>query len=30
MATTMTRTGTWTLEIVQRSDRHHFVALPKR
>jgi len=24
------RTGTWTLEIVKRSDLHRFVVLPKR
>lgn len=30
MAAAVARTGTWTLEIVRRCDRHHFVALPKR
>ena len=24
------RTGTWTIEIVKRSDLHRFVVLPKR
>jgi transposase len=24
------RTGTWTLQIVRRCDRHRFVVLPKR
>jgi transposase len=30
MAAAVARTGTWTLEIVRRCDRHRFVALPKR
>jgi putative transposase len=30
MAATVARTGTWTLEIVRRCDRHRFVVLPKR
>jgi transposase len=30
MAAAVARTGAWTLEIVRRSDRHRFIALPKR
>jgi transposase len=30
METAIARTGTWTLQIVRRCDRHHFVVLPKR
>ncbi len=30
MADVVRRTGTWTLEIVKRSDLHRFVVLPKR
>ena len=30
MAAAMARTGTWSLEIVRRCDRHRFVVLPKR
>jgi len=30
MAAAVARTGTWTLEIVRRCDRHRFVVLPKR
>ena len=30
MAAAVARTGTWTLEIVRRRDRHRFVVLPKR
>ncbi len=30
MQAAIARTGTWTLEIVRRCDRHHFVVLPKR
>ncbi len=30
MAAAVRRTGTWTLEIVRRCDRHRFVVLPKR
>ncbi len=30
MEAAIARTGTWTLQIVRRSDRHRFVVLPKR
>ncbi len=30
MEAAVARTGTWTLEIVRRCDRHRFVVLPKR
>ena len=30
MAAAVARTGTWSLEIVRRCDRHRFVVLPKR
>jgi transposase len=30
MAAAVRRTGSWTLEIVRRCDRHRFVVLPKR
>jgi transposase len=30
MAATVAATGTWTLEIVRRCDRHRFVVLPRR
>ena len=30
MEAAMARTGTWTLQIVRRCDRHRFVVLPKR
>jgi transposase len=30
MAAAITKTGTWKLEIVKRSDLHRFVVLPKR
>lgn len=30
MRAVMARTGTWTLEIVRRCDKHRFVVLPKR
>ena len=30
MEAAFARTGTWTLEIVRRCDRHRFVVLPKR
>lgn len=30
MAAAVARTGTWTMEIVRRCDRHKFVVLPKR
>ncbi len=30
MEAAMSRTGTWTLQIVRRCDRHRFVVLPKR
>lgn len=30
MAAAVARTGTWTIEIVKRRDRHRFVVLPKR
>ena len=30
MAAAVARTGTWTIEIVRRCDRHRFVVLPKR
>ena len=30
MTAAVARTGTWTLEIVRRCDRHRFVVLPKR
>ncbi len=30
MAAAVARTGTWTMEIVRRCDRHRFVVLPKR
>jgi putative transposase len=30
MEATVARTGTWTLQIVRRCDRHRFVVLPKR
>ena len=30
MQAAIARTGTWTLEIVRRCDRHRFVVLPKR
>ena len=30
MEAAVARTGTWTLEIVKRCDRHHFVVLRKR
>ena len=30
MTATVAHTGTWTLEIVRRCDRHRFVVLPKR
>ena len=30
MEAAIARTGTWTLQIVRRCDRHHFVVLPKR
>ncbi len=30
MAAAVARTGTWTMEIVHRRDRHRFVVLPKR
>ena len=30
MEDAIARTGTWTLQIVRRCDRHHFVVLPKR
>ena len=30
MEAAVARTGTWTLQIVRRCDRHRFVVLPKR
>ena len=30
MRAAVARTGTWTLEIIRRCDRHRFVVLPKR
>jgi transposase len=30
MEAAMARTGTWTLQIVRRCDRHRFIVLPKR
>ncbi|TDH60594.1 hypothetical protein E2C06_21380 [Dankookia rubra] len=30
MAAAMARTGTWSLQIVRRCDRHRLVVLPKR
>ncbi len=30
MEAAVARSGTWTLEIVRRCDRHRFVVLPKR
>jgi transposase len=30
MAAAVALTGTWTLQIVRRCDRHRFVVLPKR
>jgi DDE family transposase len=30
MAKLVARTGTWTVQIVKRSDAHRFVILPKR
>jgi len=30
MEAAVARTGTWTLQIVRRCDRHSFVVLPKR
>ena len=30
MAAAVVRTGTWTIEIVRRCDKHKFVVLPKR
>lgn len=30
MLAVVQRTGPWTLEIVRRCDKHHFVVLPKR
>jgi transposase len=30
MQAVVARTGLWTLQIVKRSDLHHFVVLPKR
>ena len=30
MRAVMARTGTWTLEIIRRCDKHRFVVLPKR
>jgi transposase len=30
MEAAVARTGSWTLEIVRRCDRHRFVVLPKR
>jgi transposase len=30
MAKVVARTGSWTLQIVKRSDAHRFVVLPKR
>ena len=30
MAALVARTGSWKLEIVKRSDLHHFVVLPRR
>jgi len=30
MAKVIAKTGSWTLQIVKRSDAHRFVVLPKR
>lgn len=30
MKTVVARTGTWTLQIVKRTDAHRFAVLPKR
>jgi len=30
LATALTRTGTWTIEVVKRDELHRFVVLPKR
>jgi transposase len=30
LAAAVAKTGTWTIEIVKRNERHRFVVLPKR